>query len=129
IFFAFLGLGSVSSFESIKRFVILITICISLFGIIEFLLPDIFWDEWLELPKYWNNDTQGGILIESIRETGRGYTSDLYFLFKRKFRRMLSFFLEPSTLGSYFSYLFAFFYFAKPFEYKKVFLFLIFLSG
>ncbi|WP_108869586.1 hypothetical protein [Aquimarina aquimarini] len=128
IFFSFHGLFFGYGFTSIKNFIIGISLFICLFGLIEYFLPDYFWDEWLSLPKYWNNDTQG-LEIESIKQTGRGYTSDLYFLYKKKFRRMLSVFLEPSTLGSFFSYIFAFFYFSNKFNYKKIFLILILLCG
>ncbi|MEL4307327.1 hypothetical protein [Joostella sp. CR20] len=129
IFFSFHGLYQTNNFRVVKKVVLIITLSICVFGMIEYFLPDIFWNDWLNLPNYWNNDTQGGIEIKGLKETGRGYTSDLYFLFHEKYRRMLSFFLEPSTLGSYFSYIFAFYYFSKKFKYKKYFLTLVFICG
>jgi|GEM_PF-4428029 len=110
-----------------KLFYYRITFIICVFGIIEFLLPLFFWDRVLGIPFYWN--AADNINITSIHDVGRGYTSDLIFITGKKFKRMLSFFLEPTTLGTYLSLSYAYFLFAQQVKNRKVFLRLIFLSG
>lgn len=113
--------------QRFKKFYINITYAICFFGIVEFLLPLSFWDNVLRIPEYWN--ASDNIDITSIRQVGRGYTSDLIFITGNKFRRMLSFFLEPTTLGTYLSIAYAYFLFANDIKNRNRLLWLIFLSG
>jgi hypothetical protein len=93
----------------------------------EFLVPLYFWDKILNIPAYWNASDNLG--ITSIREVGRGYTSDLIFITGEKFKRMLSFFLEPTTLGTYLSLAYGYFQFAENVKRRNFILLIIFISG
>ncbi len=111
----------------LKKFFYKITILVCSYGILEFFLPLSFWDHVLNIPEYWNASDNLG--ITSIRQVGRGYTSDLIFLTGEKFKRMLSFFLEPTTLGTFLALSYAYFLFAENIRRRSYLLLIIFISG
>jgi len=85
--------------EKIEKYLIFFWV----FGIIEYFIPTSFWSQ-LYLESYYNNVVNTGVgsgnNIESFMQSGRMYTFDTYYLIGEKERRMISFYLEPTTLGS-----------------------------
>lgn len=118
-----IGIGS-HDLVFIKKIVVIITMLISVFGLFEFFMPDFLWDTIIGLKKYTTNRAGGGTMVN------RSYSSDLKFLIGRPVRRMLSFYAEPVTLGSYFTFTFAYFTFtSKNIKYRKLLLCLVFICG
>lgn len=85
--------------EKVQKYLIFFWI----FGITEYFIPTSFWS-YLQLELYYNNVVNAGVgsgnNIENFMQSGRMYTFDTYYLIGEKSRRMISFYLEPTTLGS-----------------------------
>lgn len=73
------------------------------------LLGEYLWDGLFKVERYWSNDTQPGLPIETFRESSRAFTPDLVFLVGKEFRRLYSILLEPTTFGSLMTYFFAYY--------------------
>lgn len=86
--------------DQINRILALVCYIVIVFGFIEYALPDLFWNDLIGLKKYSQNRFLGGTQIE------RNYSSDLIFLIERRVRRMMSFFAEPVTFGSFVTFFF-----------------------
>lgn len=74
-----------------------------LFGIFEYAMPLSVWRS-IGLLDYWNNvinKTSGtGFEMQGLDQAGKMVTYDLYYITGKVFRRMIGFYLEPTTTGS-----------------------------
>lgn len=103
---------------------------IFLFGLVGMIAPVQIWDEVFELPKFWNESDFATTPIESIKEGGgKTYTSDLVFITGEKTRRMISTYVEATTLGIFFTFLFTYAAFTKLLPNKLLFLAVSFMGG
>jgi hypothetical protein len=93
--------------DALFRVLVATSAAVALFGIAEVLLPPAFWTEWLEIEAFTaaNNLDRFGHL--PFADSGRYYTSDLAFLVGGEVRRMISTYLEPTTLAAAMSLLLA----------------------
>lgn len=71
------------------------------FGVVEFFMPDSFWQDGVGITAYWDALSVDPFGTPTIGENGRFYTWDLYALFGAV-RRMVSFYFEPTTLAAFF---------------------------
>lgn len=76
------------------------------FGIFEYLQPNSFWDQVVDIPAYWRNVTLDPFGTSSIADSGRFYTWDLQALVGHPVRRMVSLYLEPTTLAAFILFIF-----------------------
>jgi hypothetical protein len=111
-------------FQVLKVVVILLFV----FGLLEIILDKTIWLNFFNLPFYWSNITQEDYSY-SYNDSARLYTPDLNFFTDIKFRRMISFFLEPSTLGTFYANAFALFYQNRNIKKSLFFSFICFLGG
>jgi hypothetical protein len=79
----------------------IVTVVLLLFGFFEYFQNDYFWDNVIEIPKYWKTIGFDLFGTESISSSGRFYTWDLYNLFGKEVRRMVSLYFEPTTFAAY----------------------------
>jgi len=116
--------------KRIKKVVVLVTYVVCLFGLFEYFLPDSFWDKILKIPLFWKGQSIDPWGASKIANSGRFYTYDLYFILGRTVRRMVSFYCEPTTLGSFLSFVLPFYAFEGRCNKKKIiFISLIVVSG
>ena len=118
-----------NQYTRLLNFSFVILLAVFIFGVIGVLLPIEFWDDFLKVPEYWNNSAFGSNNFSSIFDSGRGYTSDLIFLTGEKFPRMLSTFVEPTTLGSFFTFYFIYSFFKKGLKYRNLYLVVSLIGG
>ena len=85
-------------------------------AIFDGLFSEILWDGLLKVERYWQNDTQPGLPLQTFRESSRAYTPDLVFLVGKEFRRLFSILLEPTTFGSIMAYFFAYYLTLKKYS-------------
>jgi len=86
--------------DRLFRIVVLSCAAVALLGMVERVLPDALWTDWLEIDAYTaasNLDRFGNI---PFAESGRYFTTDLQELLGRPLRRMISTYLEPTTLAA-----------------------------
>lgn len=103
----------------VNKLLVYFTLLVCVFGILEYISPSFFWNELVGLEKY----ASSRLLGET--ETDRIYSSDLLFLIGRPVRRMMSFFAEPTALGSFLAMSLALILFIKqklPFKQLTIFL-------
>ena len=112
------------------RFHHIIFLPVFLFGIFEYSIDTAFWDNVMELPKFWRDK---GDIFEGRKDTvetsGKFYSYDLYFLIQRKVRRIVSFYAETKPLASYCMFLYPFVFFSSKNQKRFLFLFMILLVG
>ena len=91
---------SARQIDSLFRWIVGTSVAVALFGIVEVLAPPALWTELLEIEAFTaaNNFDRFGQL--PFADSGRYYTSDLVFLLGREVRRMISTYLEPTTLAA-----------------------------
>ena len=106
----------------------IIIVFLLLFGFLEMLLNKIIWLNFFNLPLYWSNITQESYAYE-YENSARLYTPDFLIFTGERYRRMISFFLEPSMLGTFYSNAFALFYKNKKIKNSVFFCFLCFIGG
>ena len=88
---------------------------------IDFIGGELLWSNIMDIESYWINDTSNGLLEkQSFIESSRAYTPDLLFLLDSEFRRIFSWFLEPSTFGSFMSYSFSYFYIQRNIKFSLI---------
>lgn len=87
--------------QSYFQFLKPILVLLWLFGITEFFLPDVFWDNLIGIAGYWNSLSLDPFATSTIAESGRFYSWDLEGLIG-EVRRMVSLYLEPTTMAAFF---------------------------
>jgi hypothetical protein len=85
----------------IKRWTYAAFALISAFGVIEYFLPDSFWNSVINIPEYWRRNNLIAFPMNSVTESGRFYTWDYLFLWPEPIRRVVSFYTEPTTLAAF----------------------------
>lgn len=91
-----------------------LTIVILVFGLIEYLLPVTFWDQFIGLKKFTQNRLLGGT------DVLRYFSADLKFITGEYVRRMMSFYAEPTTFGAFVTFVFCFSLFGgKQLKYSR----------
>jgi hypothetical protein len=91
---------SASQINRIFRWMVLTSVVVAVFGIVERVLPETFWTTWMDLDSYTSAngfDRFGGL---SFSESGRYYSWDLDRWTGAPVRRMISTYLEPTTLAA-----------------------------
>lgn len=86
-----------SYFQLLKPILVVLWI----FGITEFFLPDAFWNDLVGITGYWNSLSLDPFATSTIGESGRFYSWDLQ-TFMGEVRRMVSLYLEPTTMAAFF---------------------------
>ncbi|MFT7721734.1 MAG: hypothetical protein QM788_02725 [Roseateles sp.] len=71
------------------------------FGVVEIFLPDVFWNDVVGITGYWEALSLDPFSTSTIGQNGRFYSWDLYALIG-EVRRMVSFYLEPTTMAAFF---------------------------
>ena len=114
------------SFNKLLKYINSLFIVFFVFGLIDFYFGMYFWDSIFNLSGFWNSNSTDFAELNSFSDSGRAYSSDLYFLTGGKNRRIMSFFLEPTTYASFLSVALAYNVLISK---KKVFILFILLSG
>ena len=83
------------------------------FGMLEYFMPDYFWDSIVNIPGYWRSVVIDPFATSSIKDSGRFYSADFVPLLGHGLRRMVSFYAEPTTLAAFFVSLFCWSYLGK----------------
>lgn len=78
-----------------------ICIVLAFFGLIEYFLPFDFWNQIIQLPKYWKASGLDRFATEVVDYSGRFVSTDLWFLIGGVMRRMVSGFCEPTNFASF----------------------------
>jgi hypothetical protein len=91
---------SSAQIDRIFRWVVFTSVVVAVFGIIEYALPDTFWTDVLELENYTRANGFDRFGSLSFQESGRYYSYDLERWVGAPSRRMLSSYLEPTTLAA-----------------------------
>ena len=71
------------------------------FGLIELCFSQAFWDGTLEITRFTNSIQADPFKVGSIAESGRFYSWDFYPILGYEIRRMVSMYLEPTTLAAF----------------------------
>jgi hypothetical protein len=108
---ALLGILAIGTFlpvtkqclDRLIKLIVFLCILTCLFGLFEYLVGDWFWDQCLAITKYWSAKQLDPFGKNSISESGRFYSYDLYFLFGKPIRRLVSFFIEPTITSGFLS--------------------------
>jgi len=79
------------------------------FGLVEVGLPDEFWDITMNLPGFWEATGVDPFVTKTIAESGRFYSYDLATLTGEPQRRLVSLYLEPTTLAAFLSFCLVYF--------------------
>jgi hypothetical protein len=93
-----LGFRSESSYFDFLKPILVVLLA---FGVVEYFLPDAFWNNVVGITSYWDALSVDPFSTRTIGETGRFYSWDLLALFGAV-RRMVSFYFEPTTLAAFF---------------------------
>jgi hypothetical protein len=91
---------SSAQINNVFLWVVFTSVIVAVFGIVERSLPDTFWTDWLELESYTQANGFDRFGSLSFQESGRYYTYDLEPWLGAPSRRMLSSYLEPTTLAA-----------------------------
>ncbi len=127
LFFSLMEL-SYKQYVFLVNFSFLLGGFVCVFGFLTLLLPISFWDEFLDVPSYLNAGSYLKMSVASIYNTS-SYTSDLIFLTGEKFPRMISTYVESTTLGSFFTFFFVYALFSRLVKYRRLYLLLFFTGG
>jgi hypothetical protein len=114
------------SFNKLLKYINSLFIVFFVFGLIDFYFGEFFWDSIFNLSGFWNSNSTDFAELNSFSQSGRAYSSDLYFLTGERNRRIMSFFLEPTAYASFLSVALAYNVLISK---NKVFILLILLSG
>lgn len=87
--------------QSYFQFLKPILVVLWVFGIIEFFLPDAFWNNVVGITGYWSSLSLDPFSTSTIGESGRFYSWDLEGLIG-EVRRMVSLYFEPTTMAAFF---------------------------
>lgn len=117
---------TINYFYQLLKIIVGFLLC---FGILEMVLNKTIWLNFFNLPLYWSNNIQDLSYSYDYEGSARLYTPDFFIFTGEKYRRMISFFLEPSTLGTFFSNAFALFYKNKNIKNSYFFSFLCLVGG
>ena len=119
---------SYRQYAKLLNFTFLVGAVVFIIGLVLMIAPISFWDVFLKFPKYYSYGSYVERTIGSISQTS-AYTSDLYFLTGERFPRMLSTYVEPTTLGSFFTFLFVYALFSNTVKYRNLYLPMFFIGG
>lgn len=87
--------------QSYFQFLKPILVMLWAFGVVEYLLPDSFWNSFVGITAYWDALSVDPFSTATIGENGRFYSWDLFALLG-EVRRMVSFYFEPTTMAAFF---------------------------
>lgn len=86
--------------DALLRLLFATGVAVALFGIAERLLPDSLWIEVLDVQAYTTANNFDPFGAAAFHESGRFFSNDLDFVLANPVRRMISSYLEPTTLAA-----------------------------
>jgi hypothetical protein len=91
------GFRSFKTYDYIASGIVLILLTI---GVLDYVAPDPFWDSFMQIPEYWRRISVDPFATDTIATNGRFYSWDLLSVVGKQVRRMVSLYLEPTTLAA-----------------------------
>lgn len=91
------GFRSFKTYDYIAAGIVLILLMV---GVFDYVAPDPFWDSVMQIPEYWRKISVDPFATPTIAENGRFYSWDLLSVVGKAVRRMVSLYLEPTTLAA-----------------------------
>lgn len=130
LLFIFVPLSS-RNINAAHKTIVLVSWAVCLFGFVEYILPDSFWNDFLNIAEYWSTNKFDPWAAESIFYSGRFYSWDLFLITGEKERRMVSTYLEPTTLSAFLSFAFIYLNYGQTNKsvYVKILISMIFICG
>lgn len=82
------------------RLILNTTVCVAVFGIIEYFAPNALWRDYFRVVDFFSSNPLDPFGALPFEETGRFFSWDLQGLFGGPVRRAVSTYLEPTTLAA-----------------------------
>jgi hypothetical protein len=118
-FWAFYHLPPARSIvQFIRRWTYPIFVIIFAVGMIEYFLPNSFWNVTIHLPEYWMRNDLIAFPVRTVAESGRFYSWDYMWLFDHPIRRVVSLYTEPTTLAAFVAFVFCLSLFDLPWYFR-----------